>query len=109
MLKAAMYGKGRENLHKALSERLDFTTGGSLKGERWDASFTTVELKDLGRLNSEESNRFFVDFLSVGITYVVWSYDTPIAWVRGDGTVYRVEQRFTVTTSKHQGAIYPLG
>lgn len=34
--------------------------------------------------------------------YVVWSYTTPIAWVLPDGSAYRVERKFSVTTSRHQ-------
>lgn len=105
MLRAATYGNGRATLDKALSEHLPFRTSGSLRGEKWDRSM--VERRDLGALNTEEGNRFMVDFLA-GIAYVVWSYETPIAWVRQDGVVYRVAQRFSVTTSKHQGMMYRL-
>lgn len=105
MLRASLYGKGRANLDKALRERLPFRTSGSLCGEKWDRSM--VERRDLGALNSEESNRFMVDFLA-GIAYVVWSYETPIAWVLTDGTVYRVAQKFSTTTSRHQGTLYML-
>ena len=42
------------------------------------------------------------------ITYVVISYNTPIAWVTSDGSVHRVAQKFSVTTSKHQGKTYLL-
>lgn len=42
--------------------------------------------------------------------FVVKSYATPIAWaiVYNDGQVerYKVQQRFSVTTSKHQGRLY---
>ena len=35
--------------------------------------------------------------------YVVWSYQTPIAWVDADGTVTVPDQRYSVTTTQHQG------
>jgi hypothetical protein len=46
------------------------------------------------------------------MTYVVYSYATPIAWVTrsadGSAHVHRVEQRFSRTTSKHQGMLYMM-
>lgn len=36
--------------------------------------------------------------------YVVFSYGTPIAWYTADGW-YVVEQKFSVTTSKHQNYV----
>ena len=37
--------------------------------------------------------------------YVVYSYDTPIAWGLVDGPAYCTPQRFSVTTSKGQGYV----
>ena len=105
VLRASTYGNGRAILDRALSERLPFRTSGALHGEKWDRSM--VERRDLGALNTEEANAFMIDFLA-GITYVVWSYQTPIAWVKSDGSVHKVSQRFSVTTSKHQGLLYML-
>lgn len=58
--------------------------------------------KDVDRLAADEDR----------ILYVVYSYDTPIAWVcHGSDdpdrlpdpvTTYVVEQRFSTTTSRHQ-------
>lgn len=39
------------------------------------------------------------------VEYVVRSYATPIAWLRADGTWYEVAQKFSRTTSCHQGLI----
>ena len=55
-----------------------------------------------GRLNAEESAKLINDAQS--IEYVVFSYDTPIAWHTAEGW-YIVEQKFSVTTSKHQNAV----
>lgn len=41
-----------------------------------------------------------------GIRYVVWSYSTPIAWWSEEYGWHVVRQRFSVTTSKHQGRLY---
>lgn len=34
--------------------------------------------------------------------YVVWSYDTPIAWVREDGTNVAPNVGYSITTGQHQ-------
>lgn len=106
IIRAGIRGDGYARLEYALSNRLPFTTGGALRGDYHTAD--TVSRWDLGRLNDDEANRFMIDHLA-GIAYVVWSYGTPIAWVRDDGTVYRVSQRFSVTTSRHQSTLYLLG
>jgi hypothetical protein len=40
------------------------------------------------------------------ITYVVWSYATPIAWWSEEFGWHKVRQTFSVTSSKHQGRLY---
>jgi hypothetical protein len=55
-----------------------------------------------GRLDPEEFARFKAVESQVG--YVVYSYGTPIAWYSTDGW-YVVEQKFSVTTSKHQNYV----
>lgn len=52
-----------------------------------------------GRLDAQEFARFKQD--ETRIDYVVYSYGTPIAW-RTSEAWYVVEQKFSVTTSKHQ-------
>lgn len=55
-----------------------------------------------GRLSGADLNKFCdeVNFLK----YAVYSYGTPIAWYNIGGW-YVVEQKFSVTTSKHQNAV----
>jgi hypothetical protein len=55
-----------------------------------------------GRLSGAELDKFCdeVNFLK----YAVYSYGTPIAWYNIGGW-YVVEQKFSVTTSKHQNAV----
>lgn len=56
-----------------------------------------------GRLSdSLDRERFFQDI--EGIDYAVYSYGTPIAWHSAEGW-YVVEQKFSVTTSKHQNYV----
>jgi hypothetical protein len=55
-----------------------------------------------GRLDPEEFARFKTD--EIKIDYAVYSYGTPIAWHTSEGW-YVVEQKFSVTTSKHQNYV----
>lgn len=84
---------------EAIRDRKPFTSHGALQAGdiKWHGS---------GRLNEEETATFHRDYDK--IVYAVYSYATPIAWVLSDGTTYKVAQRFSVTTSKHQGVLYLL-
>ena len=55
-----------------------------------------------GRLNAEESAKLIND--QNAMDFIVYSYHTPIAWHTAEGW-YVVEQKFSVTTSKHQNAV----
>ena len=57
-----------------------------------------------GRLNVWESDKLTESRESSEGMYVVYSYDTPIAWFDSEGW-YVVSQKFSVTTSKHQNLI----
>lgn len=96
MLRASIRGAGLDNLRKALTEHLDFKTSGSFRGEQ------TNSIESVGWLNDTERERLEED-VKAGIKFVVYSYWTPIAWVRKDGEVYRVKQKFTNTTGRHKG------
>lgn len=100
MVKAATHGAGRPVLVNALRNREPFKTSGALYAE------TSPIYVNPGMLsNADDLNRYRAD--RDAITYVVYSYATPIAWV-ANGEVYIVSQRFSVTTSKHQGFLYNL-
>ena len=57
-----------------------------------------------GRLDNQEAERLIADFNRMTALYVVYSYGTPIAWHSIEGW-YVVEQKFSVTTSKHTNYI----
>lgn len=84
---------------EAIGNHEEFKTSGALRAERgFYGSF--------GRLNDAE-RRLLDDVSKVdGIDYVVYSYETPIAWVSSQGQGRVVEQKFSVTTSKHQGKLW---
>lgn len=86
-----------------IRDRKEFQTYGALRASKeiglssWDSGWLTGD--DLEKFHDDKLN----------IRYVVWSYNTPIAWVTSDGVPYRVGQKFSLTTSKHQGKLYLLG
>jgi hypothetical protein len=92
---------GRETA-EAIRDHREFSTHGALSAiaGSWQGS---------GRLTGEDLARWYSDYGTSGLIYAVYSYATPIAWVRADGQVYRVKAKFSVTTSKHQGTLYLLG
>ena len=55
-----------------------------------------------GRLDADEVAQY--EKVKESIDYVVLSYRTPIAWHSAEGW-YVVAQKFSVTTSKHQGIV----
>lgn len=89
---------------QAIGNHQTFNTHGALRGERDDQKRFSVW--DSGRLGGEDLGKFREDLCD--IVYIVFSYATPIAWVTEDGTAYRVKQKFSVTTSQHQGRLYLL-
>jgi len=58
-----------------------------------------------GRLNVWESDKLTESREGSEGMYVVYSYDTPIAWHTATLGWYVVSQKFSVTTSKHQNLI----
>lgn len=84
---------------EAIRDRKPFETYGALQGGN-------LKYLGMGWLNAEEAARFRRDYSD--IAYAVYSYGTPIAWVLRDGATHLVNQRFSVTTTKHQGKLYLL-
>jgi len=87
---------------RAIANFEDVQTHGALRAENVDG----LPEADYGWLTGEDKERFIAD--SSRIRYIVYSYFTPIAWV-ANGKTYKVRQKFSVTTSKHQGQLYKLG
>lgn len=100
--RVSTHGAGRDAMLEALRNREPFVTGGAFSA----TAPSHVSTLDSGRLSGEDFDRFRED--APTIDYIVWSYATPIAWVTRAGTVYRVKQRFSLTTTKHQGMLYTL-
>lgn len=85
---------------QAIRDREDFNTSGSLKGRNTEDG---MRPSDSGRLAGEDLEAFQRECRD--IDYVVTSYATPIAWHTPDGW-HKVAQKFSVTTSRHQGNLY---
>lgn len=89
---------------QAIRDREDFKTSGALRGESHDGYYAYS-----GYLKETESNALREDCHNKVVDYIVWSYSTPIAWHKTDGTWHVVDQKFSLTTSKHQGNLYLIG
>lgn len=89
---------------QAIVDREPFKTRGSLSGD----AVTGLTAWNSGRLSGLDLMRF--QEVSPRIRYVVYSYATPIAWFvqtgLGTGYWYKVRQKFSPTTGKHQGMLY---
>lgn len=84
--------------------REEFNANGTLYGTRHVGMASGSSRLSGSDLDEWRDNYWRTD--RKGIAYVVVSYSTPIAWVRRDGTEYKVVQRFSVTTSRHQSRLY---
>lgn len=83
-----------QGIAKALANGDDFKTHGSLSGEA--GPFTNWQS---GQLPSEHVSDF------VGAAYAVFSYATPVAWKRDDGTWVQPRVRYSLTTTRQQGTV----
>jgi hypothetical protein len=89
----------RDAIHY-IATRQEFKAS-ALEGWQGTASKESA-LSGRGRLDSLETLK--LQSVADTIDYVVFSYDTPIAWHSEQGW-YVVEQKFSVTTSKHQNYV----
>lgn len=87
-----------------IADHKPFTTSGGLKATVHTAG--SVWRHNAGRLAGADLDAWSSQYQT--ITYIVWSYATPIAWVTETGAVHVVAQRFSVTTSAHQSKLYLL-
>lgn len=78
-----------------LSEQKAFESHGAM------AAYDYTPIRT-GRLPEEWVDAYRSDRESPGISYVVYSYNTPIAWVRVDGRTIVPDVGYSVTTTRHQ-------
>ncbi len=73
----------------------------TFRGEPWNEPAVPY----VGRMDESERLIMRADIENHGLRYMVWSYNTPIAWLRADG-FWRVTQRnYSKTTAKHLGKL----
>lgn len=77
-----------------IAERKEFTAS-ALEGRAYNVG--------TGRLDNEETARYNEDLKTT--SFWVYSYSTPIAWYSYATGWYVVEQKFSVTTSKHSNFV----
>lgn len=83
-----------------------FKTYGSLRGKR----FADMRSPEAGHLPSALADRFRTAWINGRVSYVVYSYNTPIAWAERDISGPSLEWviplvRYSRTTSRHQSKI----
>jgi hypothetical protein len=80
------------NAHTAIANRTEFTAG-AMQGR--------IGRYGTGILPYDWASTFYRDTAD-GKAFIVYSYKTPIAWERSDGTRVMPNVRYSVTTGKHQ-------
>lgn len=88
-----------------IRDRKGFNTHGALRATA--VTPTSVGVYDSGQLSGDDLDAFRDQCRE--IEYVVYSYSTPIAWWTPTNGWHRVSQRFSRTTSAHQGKLYLIG
>ena len=84
---------------KKLLARESFNTNSALKG------VANPEWIDFGGMRVWDNALLYSDQNSYGVDYVIYSYSTPIAWLRGDGELVMPDADYSVTTKRHKGTI----
>lgn len=83
----------------ALKARAPFTTSNFCG---WT---DVIEGDSLGYLSGQVRQDYYQALVDGRVTYAVYSYETPIAWVLDGREVVIPEIRFSGTTSKHQALV----
>jgi hypothetical protein len=88
----------RDAIHY-IATRQEFTasalSGVNVNAQGLSGAFGRLDAQEFARIKQDETR----------IDYAVYSYGTPIAWHIDGGEWYVVEQKFSVTTSKHQNYV----
>lgn len=95
------HGAARHWTDKALRERRPFKRRGY---NMWaiEGHYDPTVWPTLGELPGEHAAQFFRDVEHGGVTYTVFSYQTPIAWITKAGLVRIPAVKYSPTTTQHQ-------
>lgn len=85
---------------RAVAAHMPFRAG-ALSGEQFYEGSSTNE----GMMSGESYEQWRADCDAGHITYVVRSYYTPIAWFTTDLGWFVPTDKYSVTTSRHQGIV----
>lgn len=92
------------DLRDILEKRQPFANSTkSFRGEQCHASqsFALTRASHVGQMDESERLIMLADAENYGIDYVVYSFATPVAWVRSDGYWRVTDRSYSVTTAKH--------
>lgn len=90
----------KDSVEFHIANRIPFKTYGALFG-KW---IRKGDFRPIGILPDSHARRFRVDCDNESV-FVIYSYDTPIGWITESGNTYIPDERYSVTTSKHQGKV----
>lgn len=79
------------------------TSTDSFRGTHWNAD--SAKLPNRGQMPEHAYNTLERLHRTRGINYVVWSYQTPIAYRTTDGCWHIPNVRYSNTTSRQQGLV----
>lgn len=85
-----------QDLQDVIRGRERFETNGAMRG-----AVNTSPYPYTGQLPQSWAQRL----LDHNVSYIVWSYSTPIAWYDDERGWYVPDVKYSVTTSKHQNIV----
>jgi hypothetical protein len=99
-IQMALMKAGKAALARMVSEKVDITHGNTS-----GRTLQRLAVLSYGRLPQNDRATFARD-VSESETYVIFSYETPIAWYRFDTAQWMVPQvTYSPTTNQHQHAV----
>lgn len=93
--------KSRQAIQDGVDAQKEFDIG-NVKGIRVYGDGSAVSP---GRLLDEHLEMFKAQLARNNVRYVLYSYNTPIAWVLYSGDWIVPDVKYSVTTSMHQGVV----
>lgn len=95
-----MAGINQRHARWAIADRMTFRAG-ALSAERFHRGSSTHE----GAMSGDAYEQWRADCDADRVAYVVRSYYTPIAWFTVDRGWIVPQDKYSVTTSRHQGIV----